>query len=95
MRDHDGAMSFSPRLPQRLTRLAFGIGFRGRRLRVEVTQEVASYVLLQGPPLRVSHHGRAIEVTAIEPSSHAIPRILARDAPTQPAGRSPAPRVAS
>src|SRR5205807_10480513 len=31
MRDHDGAISFMPRLPQQLTRLAFGLSFRGRQ----------------------------------------------------------------
>src|SRR5207248_1736107 len=57
MRDHGGALSFAPRLPQRLTRLAFGVSFRGRRLRVEVTQRQAGYSLLQGPPLDLTHHG--------------------------------------
>jgi alpha,alpha-trehalose phosphorylase len=37
MRDHDGKLSFAPRLPKQLTRLAFGVWFRDRRLRVEVT----------------------------------------------------------
>ena len=47
MRDHDGALSFAPRLPEQLTRLAFGICFRDRRLRVEVTHEEARYSLLE------------------------------------------------
>ena len=51
MRDHDGALSFAPRLPERLTRLAFGMCFRERRLRVEVTHEQARYSLLEGSPL--------------------------------------------
>src|ERR1700684_1383961 len=36
MRDHDGVLSFSPRLPQALTRIAFRLCFSGRRLLVEV-----------------------------------------------------------
>src|SRR5436309_6541329 len=32
LRDHDGRLSFKPRLPAELTRLAFGLSFRGRRL---------------------------------------------------------------
>ena len=63
MRDHDGNLSFAPRLPEQLTRLAFGMCFRERRLRVEVTHEEARYSLLEGPPLQVTHHGRAITVT--------------------------------
>ena len=58
MRDHDGVLSFTPRLPERLTRLAFGMCFRGRRLRVEVTHRQARYSLLQGSPLELTHHGR-------------------------------------
>src|SRR5205814_708930 len=34
MRDHDGFLSFAPRLPPRLERLAFGLRFRGRVLKV-------------------------------------------------------------
>ena len=63
MRDHDGKLSFAPRLPEQLTRLAFGVCFRDRRLRVEVTHEEARYSLLEGPPLQIAHHGRAITVT--------------------------------
>ena len=36
MRDHDGELTFAPRLPAALTRLAFGVLVRGRTLRVEV-----------------------------------------------------------
>src|SRR6201997_5406741 len=37
LRDADGTFSFAPRLPAGLTRLAFPLFIRGRRLRVEVT----------------------------------------------------------
>ncbi len=89
MRDHDGALSFAPRLPQRLTRLAFGMCFRERRLRVEVQRDRARYSLLEGPPLQITHHGQTIKVTTTDPVSRPIPRIAAREPPTQPAGRSP------
>ncbi len=36
MRDHDGILSFAPRLPQALTRLTFRLCVRGQRLLVEV-----------------------------------------------------------
>src|SRR5205823_14347990 len=38
MRDHDGFLSFAPKLPARLERLAFGLRFRGRLLKVEATK---------------------------------------------------------
>jgi alpha,alpha-trehalose phosphorylase len=92
MRDHDGALSFAPRLPPRLTRLAFGICFRDRRLRVEVTRDEARYSLLQGPALRITHHGEAINVTTDQPVTHPIPEIVAGKPPRQPSGRRPKPR---
>jgi alpha,alpha-trehalose phosphorylase len=92
MRDHDGALSFTPRLPQRLTRLAFGMCFRERRLRVEVTHDQARYSLLQGSPLQITHHGQTINVTTTEPLSCPIPEITTGDPPRQPSGRRPARR---
>jgi len=92
MRDHDGQLSFAPRLPQRLTRLTFGICFRERRLRVEVTHDQAHYTLVQGPPLPLTHHGQAIDTTNGTPVHCPIPQIAARESPRQPGGRSPARR---
>ncbi|MDQ2759751.1 MAG: family 65 glycosyl hydrolase [Actinomycetota bacterium] len=94
MRDHDGNLSFSPRLPGRLARLAFGICFRGRRLRVEVTHEEVRYSLLEGPALRITHHSKAIEVTTSGVVKAPIPPLAVSEAPRQPAGRSPARRGA-
>jgi alpha,alpha-trehalose phosphorylase len=93
MRDHDGALSFAPRLPQRLIRLAFGICFRDRRLRVQVTHDQARYSLVRGAALQITHHGQTITVTTRQPVSRPIPEIAAGKAPRQPAGRSPASRT--
>ena len=95
MRDHDGALSFTPRLPQHLTRLSFGMCFRQRRLRVEVTHTGACYSLLDGTPLEITHHGETVTVTAQEPVMRAIPTPPAREAPRQPPGRAPARRRAA
>jgi alpha,alpha-trehalose phosphorylase len=92
MRDHDGALSFAPRLPLRVTRLAFGICFRARRLKVEVTHEQARYSLTQGAPLQITHHGRPVQVTTQQPVACAIAEIHAGEAPRQPYGRPPASR---
>src|SRR5205814_353371 len=48
MRDHDGFLSFAPRLPARLERLAFGLRFRGRLLKVAATKTEATYSLSEG-----------------------------------------------
>jgi alpha,alpha-trehalose phosphorylase len=92
MRDHDGVLSFAPRLSQRLTGLAFGICFRDRRLRVEVGHSQARYSLLQGPPLQINHHGETITVTTDQPVVRSIPRIAAPKPPVQPPGRRPRSR---
>jgi alpha,alpha-trehalose phosphorylase len=95
MRDHDGKLSFAPRLPKQLTRLAFGICFHDQRLRVEVTQEEARYSLLEGPPLQIAHHDNTVTATNPDSVTCPIPEIIEGEAPTQPVGRSPAPRQAS
>ncbi|MGA2321881.1 MAG: glycoside hydrolase family 65 protein [Solirubrobacteraceae bacterium] len=92
MRDHDGALSFMPRLPQRLTRLAFGVCFRKRRLKVEITHEGARYSLPEGAPLEIAHHRETFKVTGERPVTRKIPAPPVRDAPRQPPGRAPARR---
>ena len=37
MRDHNGELTFGPRLPERITRLRFRVVYRGRKLTVTVT----------------------------------------------------------
>ena len=92
MRDHGGRLAFAPRLPERLNRLAFGVCFRGRRLKVEVDQQHARYSLRQGEPVEIAHHGETFDVTAAEPVMRAIPSARTRDLPKQPHGRAPARR---
>jgi alpha,alpha-trehalose phosphorylase len=92
MRDHDGQLTFRPRLPPRLTRLSFGLSYRGRRLRVEVTQGRATYSLTAGDALDVAHHGDAITVARDEPVTREIPALAPRPAPAQPRGRTPVRR---
>jgi alpha,alpha-trehalose phosphorylase len=89
MRDSDNTLSFSPQLPSQLTRLSFGLSYRGRRLRAEITADQARYSLLEGPALVIAHHGKQITLTTSEPVSCPIPEQLARETPTQPPGRAP------
>jgi alpha,alpha-trehalose phosphorylase len=93
MRDHAGALSFAPRLPRRVARLSFRVGFAGRRLKVEVNDRRARYTLLDGDPLEITHHGSAVTVGPDEPVSRPIPNATpAGPAPEQPPGRAPARR---
>jgi alpha,alpha-trehalose phosphorylase len=92
MRDHDGALSFKPRLPQQLTRMTFGMSFRQRRLRVEITHQGACYSLIEGAPLEIAHHDERLNVTSEKAVMRAIPALSARETPRQPPGRAPARR---
>ena len=81
MRDHDGELSFTPRLPGPIVRLRYRMMFRGRRLIVEVRHEQASYSLLDGMPLEIAHHGKRATIERGEPLVHGDPaRARARTA---------------
>jgi alpha,alpha-trehalose phosphorylase len=62
LRDHNGELTFGPRLPERISRLRFRVVYRGRRLTVTVTKEDATYRLEEGEPLDIRHHGRQVTV---------------------------------
>ena len=87
-----GSLWFAPRLSEELIRLAFHLMFRGRRLRIEVTPEEATYRMLEGSPLKVHHHGEEILLSMDGPVTRSIPPIKAGPRPTQPPGREPAER---
>ena len=91
MRDHDGTLSFAPRLPGALERLVFRLTYQGRLLRVEVTQEQATYCVSEGDPLPVTHHGEALTVGP-DPVQRPVPATVPRPEPHQPNGRAPVAR---
>jgi alpha,alpha-trehalose phosphorylase len=93
MRDRAGTLSFAPRLPEGLTRLAFKISQRRRQLAVDVRTSTATYTLLDGEPIRIVHHGQAITASLHDPIVRPIPAASpASPTPTQPPGREPAHR---
>ncbi len=90
LRDLGGELSFVPRLPQALTRLALNLRARETtRLRIEVEQTQATYTLLMGEQLDIHHHGEPITVTAGQPVQRPIPPATQLEPPTQPRGRAP------
>jgi alpha,alpha-trehalose phosphorylase len=89
LRDHGDTLALAPRLPSRLTRLAFRLLYRGRRLRVDVRSGSAEYELLQGEPLELLHHGDALTVAPGSPERRPIPAAPRRTPPEQPPGRMP------
>ncbi|MDX6391027.1 MAG: alpha,alpha-trehalose phosphorylase, partial [Streptosporangiaceae bacterium] len=93
LRHQDGMVSFAPRLPEGLSRLAFSLFIRGRRLHVEVTHAEARYVLDDGEPLTVMHHGVHLHLKPDKPEVRPISAPPARPRPSQPPGREPAHRL--
>ena len=89
MRDHGDTLAFAPRLPSKLTRLRFGLLYRGRPLRVEVLPDRATYELLDGEPLEIVTHGERITVERGEPHRCPVPPAPQYPAPHAPAGRQP------
>jgi alpha,alpha-trehalose phosphorylase len=90
MRHTDAALSFTPRLPPALTRLAFGLHLVGRTLRLEVSSAAATYSLDDGKPLQLLHHGQLVDVSMDQSATCAIPDLPPLGPrPTQPPGRAP------
>jgi alpha,alpha-trehalose phosphorylase len=85
-------LSFAPRLPDAIERLAFHLVFRDRRLRIVVTATEATYHVLEGSPLKVRHHGEEILLPVDGSVTRPIPPVKAGPRPTQPPGRAPIPR---
>jgi alpha,alpha-trehalose phosphorylase len=89
MRDYEGRLSLAPRLPPALTRLSFRLAFRDRRLQVEVRDSQATYTVMEGDALEISHHGDRITLEPGEPLTLEVPAAPHRPEPTQPPGREP------
>ncbi|MDI5977241.1 glycoside hydrolase family 65 protein [Amycolatopsis magusensis] len=91
MRDHDGSLSFAPRLPRGLDRVSFRLIFLGTHFSVEITPEEAKYQLLSGEELDIRHHGEKVTVSE-SATAMPIPEAPSLPEPSQPPGRAPARR---
>ncbi|MEU6894828.1 glycosyl hydrolase family 65 protein [Streptomyces sp. NPDC046557] len=84
-----GDLRFAPRLPEKFSRLAFTLQFRGRRIRAEVDRQSATYTLLEGPTLTIHHHRDPVVLRPDTPMSRPIPPLKPGPAPDQPPHRRP------
>lgn len=95
LRDHDGRLSFAPRLPSRISRMDFTVQWHGMRLRVGVRPTEVTYHLRDADHdaaarLELRHFGEAVTVSATGPVTLPIPPAPpAGPAPLQPPGRPP------
>jgi alpha,alpha-trehalose phosphorylase len=94
LRRRNGVFGFAPRLPEDITRLAFSIMIGGQRLRVEITHDRARYLVDDGEPLEITHHGERVKLSGGKPQERPIPQVAAGARPSQPPGRAPAPHRA-
>jgi alpha,alpha-trehalose phosphorylase len=92
MRARKHRLTFAPRLPPGITRLAFRVRYRGRRIAVSAEGGEAVYQLLDGAPITIASHGDELEL-GDQPVRHPIPVIRRTDRPVQPPGREPRPRM--
>ncbi|WP_328911727.1 MULTISPECIES: glycoside hydrolase family 65 protein [unclassified Streptomyces] len=88
-----GPIRFAPRLPDSLSRIAFRLVFRGRRLRVEVTRTTATYTLAQGEPLEILHYEKPFTLSTDRAVVRDLPEFPHRPQPQQPPGRAPRRRT--
>ncbi|MGE0795501.1 MAG: glycoside hydrolase family 65 protein [Acidimicrobiia bacterium] len=86
------SLRFAPRLPEDIERLTFRISYRSRRIGVRVTPTAATYELLQGPPIHITHYGAPVALDGA-PVELPIPPVDATAVPTQPPGRAPLRRT--
>jgi alpha,alpha-trehalose phosphorylase len=86
-----GVLSFSPRLPPGIVGLSFRMRHRGRIVHVEVRSGTASYSLLSGDPLPITHHGQQVKLGR-QAVTLDIPPIEPLPSPSQPPGRAPLSR---
>jgi alpha,alpha-trehalose phosphorylase len=63
MRDRGTRLCFDPRLPARLTGMCIRLRIHGRLLEFKVDHSNATYELLEGDQLSISHRGRTLELT--------------------------------
>jgi alpha,alpha-trehalose phosphorylase len=88
-RDYAEQLSFHPRLPAELGRLAFPVTWRGSLLRVEITDEQATYTLEHGDRVDFAHWGEELHVEAGQSVSRPLPEPPELAPVRQPPGRVP------
>ena len=88
MRAGAGSLAFSPRLPGGIAALTFRLRYRGRKLCVAVKPERATYELLDGHPLEITHHGKEFKLGK-KPVEQDIPPVTTGPPPEEPPRTAP------
>ncbi|HZA31475.1 MAG TPA: glycosyl hydrolase family 65 protein [Propionibacteriaceae bacterium] len=72
MRDHNGVITFDPRLPSSWTGLTFQITLRGTRVRVNLTRDEICFEVVEGDTADMYVRGKRVVVRAGTPSRVAL-----------------------
>ncbi|MFP7761584.1 glycoside hydrolase family 65 protein [Marisediminicola sp. LYQ85] len=72
MRDHNGDLTFDPRLPEGWDGISFKLTVSGSRMRVDLEQDIVTFTIETGSSVSFSVRGRAVTVTADEPVTIAL-----------------------
>lgn len=90
LRQRGDAVRLAPRLPRRLTRIAFTVLQAGARVEVDVRHDVVAYRLLSGEEARLDHHGEPVHLTTAAPEQERPqPPLEQHPSPPQPPHRHP------
>ena len=89
LRERDGSVAFSPRLPSGITRLAVTLCIQNSWLKVEITTTTTTYRVLDGERLSLLHDGQRLTVSTTSPISVPNQKPPNNPAPTQPRNRAP------
>jgi alpha,alpha-trehalose phosphorylase len=81
LRDADGELRFSPRLPAEWDRLAFRVQVRGQLIEVDMTAHETTYRLLDGTGIQIVHHDEELRLLRGRPVSRAAETGDAADLP--------------
>jgi alpha,alpha-trehalose phosphorylase len=94
LRPWESSLSFAPRLPEGITRLAFNLQFRGRHLHVRTSAKSTTYELREGDALELRHGDETFTVSVGNPVVLKPLAVLDPGAPPeQPMGRAPVRRL--
>jgi alpha,alpha-trehalose phosphorylase len=90
LRDDGEEISFSPRLPAALRRVAFHVTLGGTVMRVELTPATVTYAAgADGKSVRFVHDGEVVDLEPGVPVTLAMPVVEQSPPPRQPAHRAP------
>jgi alpha,alpha-trehalose phosphorylase len=89
VRDYHAYLSFHPRLPAELERIAFPVTWRGCRMHVEVTRGRVAFSMKEGDPIEFTIWGEQVKLEPGQTLTRPLPDPPELEPVTQPAGRAP------